>query len=262
MFTVVAFYKPDVGTTLTPIPPVKDEHIVWYADSIRVPELNKLLAIWVYGTNVGQVRLVSPSLRADWLEDVPTFLVGDTLPQVQPVNEGGSGVYKVELDYAICDYGSSPLELTAGERFSVEAAAASGTTPVYVVCWFGDGVPSPVTGRIRTMRAALVCNTTPNEWSSATLVLGQALAVGTYSLVGLSVPVPGVLAARTIFSGQWWRPGVPGQTSVSVPLPHKFAVGSMGAFGSFTNETVPQLELLTTANVTAGTCYLSLIKTA
>jgi hypothetical protein len=259
-YTLVAFYEDAGSTSFAALPPVPDEHIVYYSDSIRVPELNKLLAVWVYGSDIAQARLVSPSLRSQWLEDLDVFLQGDSLPSVQAVNEAGSGQYKVELDYALKDYGASPLELTTGERFSIEVKQATGNTPIWAVCVFGDAVPTPVAGKIRTIRGTLSGSGSAGTWGTFTVSLGQALEVGTYDVVGAKCPTSGTLACRFIATGQWWRAGVLSQTGLSVPLPRKFEVGNMGTLCSFTNETIPQVELLCTGSVSSGTVYLNLIK--
>jgi len=260
MYTIVAFHGSSVGTTETVLAPVPDEHIVYYSDSIRVPELNQLLGLLVFGSSVDHVRLESPSLRAEWLEDVDVFLEGDTLPQVQPVNEGGTSTYRVEPHYAFRDYGGSPLALVAGERLSVKAAARSGTSAITAVLIFGDGVPAPVTGRIRTIKASTSVSGGAGAWATSTLTLGQFLPVGSYDVVGVKVVGANVLAARMLFVGQAWRPGVLAVPTESIMPPAKFAIGNMGVLGTFTNETIPQVELLGYGSYTNPVVYLSIIK--
>lgn len=261
-FHIVAFRNENLGTTEAIIPPIRDETVMYDDEGIMVPTLNKILWLYAQGTGLNHLRLDSPSLRDIGLEDVPTFNYGNSIPIVESVNEAGNSVKLIEPCYGICDYGASPLTLTATEKLVVKGSVISGPQNTIVVMCLADTLPVPVSGNVRTIKATVNVTTTSYEWSSGTLTLTQALKSGTYDLVGLIVPNQDVIAARVIFPGAGWRPGLIGTTFTTSELLNKYLFGNFGVYGSFTHIQLPQVELLTSTSLTNPTVYLQVIKRA
>ena len=108
---------------------------------------------------------------------------------------------------------------------------------------------------------------TAHAWTAATLNPSQQLAQGTYICIGAEVSSATGIAARFIFqnSTSTNRPGVPCVASLANtvdPALAKFRMGRLGLFGTFSYQSIPQMEILASAADTSGQALLDLVKIA
>jgi len=69
-----------------------------------------------------------------------------------------------------------------------------------------------------------------------------------------------LIAARLVFPGYSWRPGVIGRTSASQPDIEIFRYGKFGVFGEFDHNRPPTVDFFSSSADTSETVYLDLVK--
>ena len=70
----------------------------------------------------------------------------------------------------------------------------------------------------------------------------------------------GLMAARLVFVGGTWRPGVPGCGGIDTEDLKVFRRGRSGAFGEFEFDQPPSMDILSDRAVTAQNYALDLIQ--
>lgn len=251
VFTVVAYSElPTAGATYDAITAVSDPHLTVQGEDVIVPpEVPNVVAVYGVGANLTNLRLVSPSIRAM----VPIDIV--------PVDKSAtpSDVSRV------ADYRSNPISLVPEEALNVQASndAASGSeTQVTAIVFLADGPITPTAGKIFTVKCTSDTELTAYEWTNGSLTFTQDLPAGRYQVVGMRAESPGLIAARLVFPGYSWRPGVIGRTSSSQPDIEMFRYGKFGVFGEFDHNRPPTVDFLSSSADTSETVYLDLIKVA
>lgn len=260
MIDMVAFYGARAGTVAAlNIAGLADQHVTVQGNNIIVPaQCNRLLMAFAMsqataGSLTNSITLSSPSLRASALLELSNW------------NANGAVVAAAQIpdnNAPYNDFKESPIPLTPGEAIqalsSVDAAAVAEN--IFCILTLTDGniqMPKAYIGAridhvIADGQAAAVINT----WSPSALVFRQALAAGTYAVVGMKVVATSCVAARLVFGNQGPRPGVPG-TNAAVgaggvgsfsdavdQCNGMFRNGNMGILGYFTNTNPPQLEII------------------
>lgn len=114
----------------------------------------------------------------------------------------------------------------------------------YGLVWLADGPQPPVNGNIYTIRATASIIQAVPTWTPGNLTFGQDLPVGRYQVVGLRVRSSDAVAARLLFHGAAWRPGVPVVNAIADLDSRWFRYGRMGVLGEFDHNLPPQLEML------------------
>jgi len=259
-FTLAAFYENiDASAALSALDTIEDTHITVSGKDLTIPILNKIIMAFAMGDGLVQGRLSSPSLRRMWLFDLPAFYPASSLPTDQAVDEAGSNAYTIYRDVPIVDLKENPLELVSSEKlnFLVKNGGAAHT---YGLVWLADAVPRPVTGKIFTVRATCSKTLTPNKWTATPLNFEQELPAGRYQVVGMRAKSDNIIAARLLFVGQVWRPGVLGVKTYSERYDEMFRMGKMGVFGEFEFDQPPQVEFLASAADTSEEVFLDLIQ--
>jgi hypothetical protein len=248
MFTLIAWSgSVPTGSVLRYVPAVADQHIRVEGNNIVVPAgMNHLLGAFALSANLAQVQIESPALRRTLLYDVIPLNVG-----VEPL----SPVPFMSLFY-------NPIPLDEFEPLRA-LAYHSGTTAeqVTVFVWLGDGAQSPVSGEIYTVMATSNTTLTPYAWTNGALTFTQTLPAGTYQVVGFRAQSAGLLAARLVFVGGTWRPGVIGCDAISDIGPEIFRRGGVGIFGEFRHDQPPTVDFFSSSADTSETVWLDLIKT-
>lgn len=253
-----AFYGAVAADVLSAIPVVKDDVLTQPGtDRFLVPaDLNTLAWAAVLGTSVDRGQVVSPSiLRKRMNLDVVPLVRGALVFALT-----GAGIFVPKAD----------IVLDPTENIQLQASQNLGTSEndYGLLCLKSLGTPPAMpTGDIRVVRGTGTATLTANAWSSVTLTLDQDLEAGTYHLVGLVAFAIHAIAARVLFTGQGYRPGVPAISgaSIGVALTHNAAFLDKYMWedlGSFVHENLPAIQFLSSAADTAETVYLYLIKTA
>lgn len=242
-FTLAAFHKAAVSATLLPLAPLADESLTVAGNDLTIPSLNALVAALVFGDAPTQAQLRSPSLRRLILEDISKMINTETCVGAQNV---------------IVDRSADPLILEASEKLNVYTIH---TLDGWALVWLADGPITPVHGDIHTIRATTGHTTAENIWENVALTFDQTLPVGRYQVVGMRAFGTNLLAARLVFIGYGWRPGVPAGDVISAQDVKLFRKGKFGAFGEFEFDAPPTVDLVGSGVTAAEEIYLDLIQT-
>jgi len=168
--------------------------------------------------------------------------------------------YSVSGGYELFPLDPLPLITDEALEALVTNGAASGARALVAVL-LANGVISPVSGEMRTIKGTTTLTVTANAWSSGPIDLAQDLPVGNYRLVGAKV-VGGDTAGvfRFIPVGGGWRPGgliSRYYTDETIAWQRR---GGLGVWFDFAHNRVPRLEVLEIAAVDNPDVYLDLIR--
>lgn len=241
-FTLVAYHKAAISATLLALQPIADPHVTVAGDDITVPELDQIVASLGFGGAPTQMQIQSPSMREIFLEDLPSMI----LTEVTTPSLGH-----------LLDRRDSPIPLVRSEKLNVFSIH---TTDGWCLIWLADGPITPVTGEIRTIRATTGHTANADVWENVALALTQTLPAGRYEIVGMHAFGTNLLAARLLFVGGGWRPGVPAGADINSKSDDRFRSGMFGSFGEFEFDQPPTIDLLGTGVTAAEEIFLDLIQ--
>ena len=233
MFHLAAWYENiDPGGVLTPIAAIVDQSVFTSDDVIRVPvQMPNIVGQAGLGADASMVaaQVQSPSLRAMVnldIEPVVAAAVFGSPPEV--------------LFHPL-----SPVSVVPDEpvTFAVESDPASSVVH-YGMVWFGDGPQQPVPGNIFSVRATSAVTLAAGVWVNGVLAFTQTLPLGRYTIVGMRARGTNLVAARLVFVGGAFRPGVAAVNAVGDLDPMAFRYGRHGAFGVFHSNTPPTVDCL------------------
>lgn len=234
------------GTTNTAIAGVADNALTRSASSaFFAPPGGTIFAASAGGVNASRSRINTPVLRA----------VG--LPYIAPLNTGVTSPSPPNI--AIYgDFGPRPQPT---DEVSVEATHTDAAPQIqFALMWFKFGGRQVPTGMIYRLRFTAAITGVIGSWASGAIVLDQNVPSGNYAIVGMDVFGTNLLAARLIFTGGGWRPGVQARNAVGSVPDKMWLSGRMGVFGEFDNTAIPQLEIYVEAANSAQEGYLDVVK--
>lgn len=245
----IAGYSATTGAAVTnsALTPINDGVLTVSGTSFIFPAEAQMP--WAFGTAVllGNLRLNTPSLRE----------VG--LPSLVPVNTSAT----VPSPANIVDLTAAPIKLPKVDGVGVDAtdSQAAGEFICAVIALQFKRKPVPP-GLIYRLRGTAAITSVQGSWVSGAITLDQSLPQGIYSVVGLDVVGANLIAARLVFAGAGWRPGVicrNADGSKELEIQQQYA---MGEFGRFENVNLPNLEVLRGAGGanTAQVVYLDVIR--
>lgn len=242
------FEDVDHGGAAADLDVIPDETLFAQGDIIRVPEQMNLLQALAFVsacTTFTRAQLQAPSLRS--LANFDILPVNRTATPANPP--------------AIASLGNNPMSLVPGESLTFNANTDhAAAIEIYGFLWFADSPPSPVNGEIFSVRATAAITLADGVWTNGALTFTQDLPFGNYDVVGLRVESANLVAARLVFPGGRWRPGVLGANAPSdVDVP-AFRYGASGALGSFNSNEPPTIDAIGVTD-TAENVILDLIKT-
>lgn len=253
MFTTVAHIQSvDPGGVYTPINAALGEQSVRSTlTQIFVPELNSLIAAaaGVEITVESFARYVSPSLR--------------TLSrlEIEPFSSGSAAAVLPNAPHPVVDFRLSPLAMVKDEVLTAEINSNPAAVQIqWVVGWFADGPIAPVTGKIFSVRFTGATTLAISTWTNVPITLGEDLPRGRYQVVGLRGRSAGCVAARMVFVGGRWRPGVLGNTTQQGMHHEMFRGGLLGVFGEFEDTDLPSVDFLSATADAAQDGIIDLIQ--
>jgi len=241
-FTTVAFHKAAVSATLLPLAGVADQHVTMVGNDLTIPDLNFLVAALIFGNAPTQAQIQTPNLRRLVLEDIGKMIATETC----------AGAVDVLVDRR-----EDPLELVVSEKLNVYTIH---TLDGWALLWLAEGPVAPVHGDIHTVRATTGHTTAADIWENVALTLTQTLPAGRYQVVGMRAYGTALLAARLVFVGGIWRPGVPAGVNINAVEVPQFKKGRFGVFGEFEFDQPPTVDLLGTGVTSAEQIFLDLIQ--
>lgn len=247
-FTLVAFVETQSADGLKNHTPVADQHVTVSGDDLTVPELNRILGALAFSSNIEEAQISSPSLRRMFLHDLFPIWTADYLAQLLP---------------PYSDMKENPLTLERGEKMNFLIDNGGNSEYGVGLVWLCDGTPVPAKGEIRTIRATITGGNSAYKWINQALTLSQTLPVGRFAVVGMHVQ-PGneqsMMAARLVFKGGDWRPGVMGGFARIDLRPPEFRNGGLGIWGEFESDSPPTVDYMTKAASGTIIIYLDLIQ--
>lgn len=157
-------------------------------------------------------------------------------------------------------HGDLPRGLDANEGLEfVTNTDSAAAIELHGLVWLADGPVQPAKGNIFTTRATAAITAVNTGWTAGPLTFAERLPYGNYDVVGMRALAADGTAARLVFPGLPFRPGVPVDQSEAIQDPAWFRYGKAGVFGSFDLNQPPTLEVFGGAAV-AQIIYLDLIK--
>ncbi len=236
MFHLAAYYQSvDPGGAYVQLVPVNDSQLTVNTPRIQVPPLNNIVAAaaGLENTVVPFARLVAPSLTARWRH------------QICPVNVGGAAPVPVNSPVAIQDLRDDPIQLVVSEQLTAEINSNPAAAQIqWVLVWFADGKPSPVSQYMTTARATVANALVAGTWTLNTLVFDEQLPRGRYQITGLRAQSNSIIGARLVIPANPWRPGAIGVNAVQGISSDMFRYGNMGVWGEYEDVDNLQIETL------------------
>lgn len=246
-FFHLAAYRGSVvnGTTNTAIAGVPDNILTRDAsNNFLAPGGSKIRLGVAGGVNASRARINTASLREVALPYIAPINTGITAPSPPNVADFG-------------DYGPAPR---AADSVSVESTHTDIAAQIqFALLWLMFSRKEPTPGKEYRTRFTAAINGTVGAWTSGAITLDQVLPAGIYQITGMDVFGTNLLAARLIFMGGGWRPGVLARNAVN-NIPHPiFTDGRLGVYGEFNSVAMPQLECYSEAANSAQEGYLDLV---
>lgn len=157
-------------------------------------------------------------------------------------------------------HGDNPRGLSGNEAITASVQATGGAPAGnYVLAWLGDGAVKPSPGKVFSVRATGVAALAAGTWVNTALTFNSSLPAGSYQVVGLRAEGANLVAARLVFIGGAYRPGVLATPNAQANYFRRFRNGEMGVFGEFDINQPPTMDCLGATDV-AQTFVLDLIK--
>lgn len=241
----------DLAGTLQNLAALADPQLFVSGDFIRVPSLDKVVAI-AGGLASGStqiLQLVAPSLR-----EIGNYVV-------EPTNGGADADVEPDDPPKVVDLRNRPLQLVAGENLSAEAQSdTTGAAFQWLLALFMDEMRPMPNGPIRTMRFVNTATLTARAWTNITLTATEELAKGEYAVVGMRAVGASTIAARIVPRGSIWRPGaICGDVHTYQDHP-MFRNGGLGEWARFPHDSIPTVDVLADLADTDTDVFLDLVK--
>lgn len=251
MMHLAAYYQSvNPAGALTQLNAVTDQSIFTSGVNIRVPTgMGNLLgeaALSAATTPVfGQVQ--SPTLRDLAQQDI--MPVADAVVWTE-----GRGIQW---------HGDNPRDLTPAESVNLAIQATGGAAAAnYGLIWMADGPVKPTSGKIFTVRGTGASALAAGTWVNTAITFNSTLPAGTYQVVGFRASGANLVAARIVFVGAPFRPGIPGDPDVDTNFwSSYFRDGAAGVFGAFDVNQPPTIDCLGATDTTQAFAF-DLIKSA
>lgn len=213
--------------------------------NLVVPDWNLVGAVYGLATTLTGIQLTAPSLTGMWPIDVYPFQVGAA----------------PSTPFQLWDVFDSPVRFIPNEQLQVQTRNSGGAAVDQAVfLWLFPRRPTPIQSDVRTLHAAGATTVAGFTWTPVPITLDQLLPAGRYALVGLAANSTTMLAARIVFVGGVYRPGVVATPALGIDTYYRFRYGNLGVFGEFDHNLVPTIEVFCSAADTAQDFYLDLVK--
>ena len=245
-FTLVAFRKEAVGTSLSDLDAVLDGALTKAGSSaFFTPGGMRVVAAFACCSgSLNQALLISP-----------TFLRG-AYPEVRPLQRGPVPVDEPNVNVLV----DRPLAFVSTDTLGARVADSSvGTVTAIVLVWL-ESLREPVPpGETFWVRYTSATAAAVGIWTTLDIDM-QALPEGTYVVCGMEHVCTDCVAARLVFPGAPLRPGTLGQSILGDQTHRIFYDDSLGVWGRFPSFTPPTVEVLAQRASTDHVGFLRLLK--
>jgi hypothetical protein len=234
----------NTGNVLTNFNALADPHIRVEGVNIIVPELNNIAWAFACGASITEARISSPSILRVFEHTI------------SPLNVGAEPLSPTPF----ADMSENPIPLVVSEALRARMRGSETAAEYKVMLLLLTRGPiAPVKAPYRTIRATSSTTLTPYAWTNGSLSFDQTLPAGNYQVIGMRAQSAGLIAARLVFPGYPWRPGVIGFDSISDVEPLRFRFGNMGVFGTFRHDAPPTVDFLSSSADTSEEVWLDLV---
>lgn len=250
MIHVIGFSGSHSGAAglLTKLPAVEDGVMNVQNQAFILPKSLRVLFAEPGGATMQDARISAPTFREvqdRWITPIDTFAA--TSP----------------IQFGVLQ--PSHWFVPGNQEVSALTSTTAGATERHMIGMvLSDGFSKYTSANVYTVKFTATVTAVVDTWVRGVLTPVDPLPQGTYDCIGMyTVGVSGNFMSRLVFQNQTWRPGIRGVGVSAVFVNDIFRRGNLGKFGSFTNSSVPYIEIL---SLLAGTgtvsVYLDLVKIA
>lgn len=204
----------------------------------------KILRAYSRIDNGTEVRIDTPNLRLIGPPQIFPFETTTLPTNLPPVNKYDES--------ALPWMGLDPLGVLVSR-------AGAGALVEQTLFWLSDQIQSTTPGPCRGVRASATITATTTGWTPGALTFQQALPTGRYRIIGMAAFGTNLFAARLVFPGQTFRPGILAQDAAGEYDHEWFRRGNFGVFGEFDSIAPPTLEVISAGANAAQTVFLDLV---
>ncbi len=251
-WSVICWAQSLIGpATLTAINAVTDQLANTIATTGLVSLGDKLYAVYGIAASLTRAQLTSPAIRSF----APL--------EVDPVDVAASP----GTPPALVDLFDDPGPTTIGDTLTFSITDSSAVAEVVTgAAWLGTGIDKAPDGPMFTTRATGTATLATTAWTTVALTFADTLKPGTYSVVGFRARSATGGIARIVFAGGApipgganARPGVIATSGIGRLDAPRFRGRNAGLFGTFTDRTLPSVEMLGRAADTSETFDFDLV---
>ena len=216
-------------------------------NAYQLPEDMRVIAAYAGAQNIVRARINTPSM----------LRVG--YPSIRPVQQASTAALSgtPAANPNLCVLTDAPILARAGEPVGIDLQLVGTTQNGVGVLWLATKIDPVPKGESFWLRFTSGTALTELKWTVITPSFDQSFPSGAYAVTGLEFTSPGAVAARVVFPGSVFRPGVLAQvgtiltlSSAGLARTHQcFYNGSFGVWGTFQTSAPPSIEAFT---VTSG----------
>lgn len=246
---IVAYFESmSAGAALSQVNALSDPMVSIRNNNFILQQDARLAWFWAGGANLTRARLVTPSFRQV------------TNSEIRPYDTAANP--SDDPNVAFFDEAAPMLRAQEEIEFQTTNTLGTGSEDHYGIMAlnFGNAVSRPA-GQSWILRGTSTTNTTADTWSILTVTWDDDLPGGNWIVTGLEHQSSDAIAARLIFDGQFFRPGVLGITALGNRTHPLFSKTPM-VMGRFTAFRFPEVEVLTEAADNAHEIYMRVQRAA
>lgn len=243
MFTLIGYYDATAHAALAAVAAIADPHVRVTGNDIYVPDLNLLMGVLAAGADLSQCRLQSPSLRR-----LANQRIAPVASEELPLD--GKAVateyHAEDPRMYFQNYSERARPLDIAEALNAYCINA-GATNEWILVWLMDRLEALPAGSMISIEGTINPTGVAGAWINGAITFVQTLPAGRYAVIGMRIEDTAVAAARLVFVGHPWRPGVVGSFGTQYPDIPLFRNGSLGSWGEFEHDAPPTVDTLCNA---------------
>lgn len=208
--------------------------------------MKKLYAAWAFGGHLTRAQIQTPTFNQLAYQEI----IGKSLAAAAAYERNNS-------DY----YGAAGRALTENETLIAQVIQNNSVAENdRVFALVGDADPAPVKDPYFTIRFTMSTTLVADAWTNCAITLDRNLPAGNYKVVGMKVYSAGGLAFRLRIVGSEYAPGGMCVQSIEALSPEWQLNGNLGVWGTFAQNLLPTIDILSTSADTSETGEMQLVK--
>lgn len=272
-FTVVGWTQSVHPTTYTQITALSDSSITVSGNFVKVPQISTGRSTYITGAyGLSEVATSGGGDLIRYRFEAPSVL-NNTGNYLQMENVDNNATSAPSPNNFV-DLMMAPVGLEVNENLAasiITGGVTSHQNDVFAFLGDASNKQMDLAGqRVISVRATGTTTLTAHTWSNFALTFDQALAAGTYGVIGARFLSAGAVMGRLVVPGYAWRPGAVGsptsatgggtgvETNGAPGL--AFRYGARGFWAQFNNQTPPSVDLFSESADTAEDVILDLVR--